>query len=706
MASTSGFLETNKRPLLIEIKEVPFVVRTVLGQLGWGNFFFDKGLATADRRKQLKRAGLSRTLEHRVQVKWRQVIDGAEDKLGVFVRVQVDDGDGHARVEELKDACLEVMKAIFARAEEVKAQGVDERRTTYGTAKWAQQEDLVKAGYVGKDDDPMRFVLGLTDDDQDVRVTAEDSVRHVIVAGPTGSGKTSRILIPNLIKRWNASCIVTEATAGDEPPDLYQKTSGFRKAMGSHVYYFNPDDLASHRINPIDQIASVDDAQVLANLIIENTNKKDGGGGEQIWDNSERHLLTALLLHAAGKSASLVDVRDWLTSGQEGMKAELLASPVAKARSEYAAFYNVSTEGFRNGVISGLMVRLNLWVSPRIAALTAKTDIDMELIERELFTLYLAVPAQKGHLKPLTALVFNYILSRATQKTFAHPIFLCLDEFTNFGRIPDFANKISIIRHRNLGAILGFQDYVQLEKTYGKEDAKNLWSNTGTKVLFKPNDLETAKKVAETLGTETFHERTMTSSGQVHEKEFGRALMNPGELLAMDDERAIVFTRKTDPIRLKTYTWKDFVEEMAIEPPKREKLHVDERLIQTCEHADKTPEWQAEWAQIKPPELDYIKSQIEDTTENIQHRGRPVEVKVEKVAEKLDVDDLQSQVPNKPENIEPEPKARAESEVKDEKLTEKEEPEKAKAPEVAVKAEPDKPEPEKPYDPYETNAII
>jgi len=370
------------------------------------------------------------------------------------------------------------------------------------------------------------------------------------------------------------------------------------------------------------------------------------------------------------------------------------------------------------------MVRLNLWVSPRIAALTAKTDIDMQAIERELFTLYLAVPAQKGHLKPLTALVFNYMLSRTTEKKFAHPIFLCLDEFTNFGRIPDFANKISIIRHRNLGAILGFQDYVQLEKTYGKEDAKNLWSNTGTKVLFKPNDLETAKKIAETLGTETFHERTMTSSGQVHEKEFGRALMSAGELLAMDDERAIVFTRKTDPIRLKTYTWKDFVEEMAMAPARRDKLQVDERLIQTCEHADKTPEWQAQWAQTKPPELDYIKRNIEDTAEDIQSRQRPIEVKVEKVIEPEKAEAPREVENAKPEKIEPEPQKREEAAVKAEKVAEKFELEKAKEPEKLEekeqKAEPEKskaeqisaviaPEEEgekEPYDPYETNSVI
>jgi len=592
-------------------------------------FFFDKGLATADKRKQLKRAGMSRALEHRIQVKWRRTDGGT----GIYLRVQIDDGDGHANQDQLKDSCLEVMKGIFERAKEIKDQGPDEKRTTFGSAKWAEQADLTQAGYVVpgiERPDPLRLVLGLTDDGKEVRAAAEDSVRHAIVSGPTGSGKTSRVLIPNLIKRFDSSVIVTEATAGDEPPDLYHKTSGFRKALGSKVYYFNPDDLTSHRINPIDQLKNVDDVQVLANLIIENTNKKEGGGGEQIWDNSERHLLTALLLHAAGKKQSLLEVRNMLTSGQEGMKQQLLASPVEKARSEYMAFYNVSSEGFRNGVISGLMVRLNLWVSPRIAALTAATDIDMDALEREIFTLYLAVPAQKGHLKPLAALVFNYVLSRATEKTFAKPIFLCLDEFTNFGRIPDFANKISIIRHRNLGTILGFQDYVQLEKTYGKEDAKNLWNNIGTKILFKPNDLETAKKISDSLGTETFYERKILSSGQIQEREFGRPLMSPGEVLAMDDNRAIVFTRRTKPLKMRTYTYQNFLQETAMPPCHRDKLVVEEDLIKTCRTAEETPPWQAEWAAENPPEMLYIRKHITDTSEDPsperKRESRPPEI--------------------------------------------------------------------------------
>jgi len=335
MAKTSGYLETAKNSLQIELKEMPFIVRTVLGQAGWGNFFFDTGLATADRRKQLKRAGLSRSLEHRIQVKWRP----ADDKSGVNVRVQVDDGDGHASIDELKDACLEVIKGITVRAEETK-HADKERRTTYGSAKWAQEEDLRDAGYISSEDDGLRLILGLTDSGAEVSISPADTIRHAVVGGPTGSGKTSRIIIPQMLKRWRASAIVTEATAGDEPPDVYQKTAGFRAAMGHKIYRFDPGALDSHRINPVDQVKTVDDAQQLANLIVENTNKKDGGGGgDQIWDNSEKHLLIALLLHAAGQKGSLAEVRNWLTSGQDGMKAELLGSNIEKAKSEYMAFY-------------------------------------------------------------------------------------------------------------------------------------------------------------------------------------------------------------------------------------------------------------------------------------------------------------------------------------------------------------------------------
>ena len=69
------------------------------------------------------------------------------------------------------------------------------------------------------------------------------------------------------------------------------------------------------------------------------------------------------------------------------------------------------------------------------------------------------------------------------QRHFDHPLFLSLDEFTNFGYIPAIAEKLTIIRHRKIAAMIGIQDYVQMEKVYGREDASLLFGQPGTRVF-------------------------------------------------------------------------------------------------------------------------------------------------------------------------------------------------------------------------------
>jgi hypothetical protein len=61
---------------------------------------------------------------------------------------------------------------------------------------------------------------------------------------------------------------------------------------------------------------------------------------------------------------------------------------------------------------------------------------------------------------------------------------------------------------------------------------------------------------------------------------------------------------------------------MAMEAPVKPKVEVDERLIQKCEEASKTPDWQAEWMATNPEkELNYLNSNIVDTKEQPE-KGR------------------------------------------------------------------------------------
>ena len=458
----------------------------------------------------------------------------------------------------------------------------------------------MKADCSGGSADPRRLLLGADEEGEFLMVPAADAAKHLLVCGPTGCGKTSSIFVPNLIVRVGSSAIVTEATAGNEAPDLYSKTAGYRRVAGlQRIFYFNPDDLTSDRINPIDQVHTIDQAQNLANLIIHNTSKKYSGG-DPIWETSERHLLCALILHAVGEQGNLASIRHTLREGPGGMGMILVNSQIEAARDEYRAFYKNSTEGFRNGVTSGLMQRLNLWVNPRIAALTETTDIDLEALSEQLFTFYMAVPAEKTHLKPLSALIFNYILNMALHSLFKYPLFLSLDEFTNFGYIPAIAEKISIIRHRNIGVMIGIQDYAQLEKAYGREDATILFGQPANKVFFCPGDLYMAKKISQSLGTRTAVDRKVTSSGHINEREFSRPLMDPGEIMSLPPGKAIAFTRATPPILLNLLPWQEFKDMGDIKPPDRRTLEVDERLRHTCQEAQAHADWQNRPADSPP----------------------------------------------------------------------------------------------------------
>jgi type IV secretory pathway TraG/TraD family ATPase VirD4 len=565
------------------------LVTTSVSRLGWRIKFVNAKLRqlSAFENKTERYSRLIWRYEFDCIVKWRKGIWGVE------ISVSINDRERQATSDECQARCVQILDAIEQDAEEcLEVDGTTEASKSYGSANWCTSDELEKHGYLDGKQDHRRLILGLAPDGSSryASVPPQETAMHATVCGPTGCGKSSTAYIPNLIERTGLSAIVTEATAGNEPPDLFYKTAGFRQLAGQKIYKFNPDDPTSHRINPLQYVRTYDQAAHVANLVIENTSSKYTADAK-IWENGERQLLTVLIVHAVADGADLGTIRRWLRKGPDGLGMILMNSPMVEAREEFWGFYSSSSEGFRNGVICGLMQRLNLWVNPRIVALTETTDLDVKALPEELFSFYLSVPAQKTHLKPLAALVFNFVLNLALEHDLKHPLGLFLDEFTNFGYIPGIAEKLTLIRHRQIPAMLGFQDFVQLRKVYGDEDAALLFGQPGTKIFFRPREITTARKISESLGNQTIVDRRVSSSGHIQEREFGRPLMNPGEVMALQKGYAIAFTPATNPILLKTFTWQQYKDAISYPPPEFRKLDVNEELVRMCSETGTKPDW-------------------------------------------------------------------------------------------------------------------
>lgn len=586
------------------------LLRTCLAAGGWRIELINEDLCelTAQLNKSERIKGVQWQYEYRCIASWEP------HQTSATVIIEVTEERNAWTLEYCKNKCIELMRGMIERA--AKLEAAEKRKpkpNRYGSARWGTQEDLEQAGYWGGYEDHRRLLLSPGFDDNFATLTPEDTHKHAIVCGPTGSGKTTAVFIPNLIERLQSSAIVTEATAGSEPPDLYSKTAGYRWLAGKQrIYYFNPDDLRSDRINPIDAVHSYAKAQELAQLVIENTTSKNNYG-DDVWPKSEANLLAILIAHAASERKHLGYIRALLREGPDQLLPILSQSNVEEVRHEYRGFCNNSREGFKYGVFAGLMQRLGLWVNPRIVALTETTDFDLSDLQHQLFTFYLATPAQKTHLKPVAALIFNFILEQALERQFDHPLFLSLDEFTNFGMIPGIADKLSIIRHKKIGVMLGFQDYSQLLKVYGKDDAAQMFSQPGTKFFFRPRTLEVAEKISKMAGQTTVFERKMTSSGQIQERESGRALIDPGEVLAMDDNAMLLFTPRCPPMYIPRFTWEDFATAAEIQPLPKLEIQIDERLVKECETMKKQQEWQAKGEEARKQETPKAEPQGEPT---------------------------------------------------------------------------------------------
>lgn len=547
-----------------------------------------------------------------------------ESADGVLLRVRVKEknyGDGHI------DECAKRAESILRQIRKTILRAADlGPKDPPWKAKFARKADLVKGGYILDSNGPENatdqnqstaFLLGGFQG-QKVRASDRLAHRHVLVCGPTGSGKSTAIFIPNLIERLGTSAVITEAVSGNTPPVLYRATAGWRHKGGHQIIYFNPGDSRTMRINPVDLVKTFDDAQHLAGLIVSNTTAETHMG-DQIWAQAETHLLQSLLLHVAGlrqdlnkpsqkgDGANIGYLRRLLRLGPEGLEDELATSRLDMARIEYGAYLNNSSPNFRYGVISGLMARLNLFVNAKIAAVTEVTDFSIDDLKKTLFTAYLATPIHRPDYGPLAALILSFILSLVLKDMdkFKHPLTLYLDEFTNYGYLPGFTRYLTVIRNAGIGAALGIQDPVQLEKVYRDKDAKIIFSQPRTKIFFAPADDYLANRISKMLGMTTDRE-VVSATGQLSNKETPRPLMDVNDIMNLEKSDEYLVLSQIDPLRLnKLNSWEMYPDELEFDPPTIPILEVDEDL----ERAEREDEKPPSWAEVANEETERFKKE-------------------------------------------------------------------------------------------------
>jgi len=139
------------------------------------------------------------------------------------------------------------------------------RVTTYGSARWAERDEVTKAGLTH----PAGVFLGLLRD-KEARATAlylrHDGPEHVMAFAPTRSGKGVGLVVPTLLS-WPGSTVVHDIKG-----ENWTLTAGWRSRF-SHCLLFNPTDARSAAYNPLLEVRrgahEVRDVQNIADILVD-----------------------------------------------------------------------------------------------------------------------------------------------------------------------------------------------------------------------------------------------------------------------------------------------------------------------------------------------------------------------------------------------------------------------------------------------------
>ena len=402
---------------------------------------------------------------------------------------------------------------------------------------------------------------------KNVRLSKAKSYEHVAVIGPTGCGKSSSFIIPNLLDIDGKTSVVVADPKGEN----HDICKDYLLSLGYNVMKIDPFN-ATIRYNPLLIAADNTELKEIAQLIMINGNKSyeagtGGKSGSAEWLSMSEPLLVASFMYVRAKGLKKdipeamkiilyknIDELDAIFREYPPAHQEFMMFAQSKESTKTMSSIKVTLANalklfndeniknfvetpFKKKVINGkecFVPQFNLLFHPKI------------LRDRPT-ALFICVPERKAMFAmPLMSVFYTQLLNKSMD--FAEgddytPVLFLLDEFANIGTLPGFAAVVATARSRKLGVAIALQGMEQLKANYGEETAHNILNNMKTKMFYSGLTGTSAEYVSQLSGYTTIKSESVSkndngSSTSVSEQR--RELITADEVRRIDEDKMIV----------------------------------------------------------------------------------------------------------------------------------------------------------------------
>ena len=358
---------------------------------------------------------------------------------------------------------------------------------------------------------------------------------HVLVFGPNGKGKGTRILMPNLLQMSGLSIVVV-----DPKGELAAVTAAYRRRLGK-VVILNPfgvnvdipgyEDLKSDGYNPLLALNPAApsfnvEASLFAEAIV------PIAGKEPHWDESARSMVSAFTMYAAleaqreGREPTMARFREMLCewsvepnkdNGFEGIgipkrALDMMRLGIPGLSNKASQFCDWNRE--IQSIASTARRHTEPFDDPEIVEDMSKDGFDFAELKRKPTTVYLILPPEmmERHAKWLRLTLTAALQSVLRARRPGEPkVLFMLDEFFALGRLDIISTVWALTRGYGVQIMPVLQDLPQLKKLY--PDAwETFIGMAGAVASFGANDPTTAEWMSRRAGDTSADIRTLSMS--------------------------------------------------------------------------------------------------------------------------------------------------------------------------------------------------
>ena len=431
-----------------------------------------------------------------------------------------------------------------------------------------------------------------------MRIREKQRQEHVLVIGPTGTGKTTTFFIPGLIEDAcsNDSCFVIDIKGDADIVDIVGPE--WNKA-GKKVIYFDPwkKEERLHfnplmRLNPdLDDPDTYYTIQTIVDTIYRVNEEQVGraSGDGSYYLGKEKRLVEGMMFAALfhpEEERNIIAVAEALSGTVEAATNFILESiRVSSTTSEKTVKQLYKEVGWfidkpdsksdrdnpmdiksKNDMLTGIHLKLRIFLDPYVKRHFIKDELDLNLMFNEPCLFVIKAPQaqrEKGILLAaiITRLVMLKVFDTALERNKrGHNIWMYLDEFASL-KLPDIGTFVATVRSSGGGVVAAIQDKEDLltstQATARGNSPQSLESNFGTTVLLGGCSIETCERISRGFGEKMVLDRSKIQDmfSPINArlmKRYSRApLVTPDSLIYQDEAQAMVAPNRKRPFWIK-----------------------------------------------------------------------------------------------------------------------------------------------------------